>query len=307
MVLSSNLRRNGGYTDAVVFEQRWRELIAQLGGREMVAGRSVEGRPIWRFDLGVRVAAAGAPTVLLTALIHGAEVIGSLALLDAVARLGISGGAVLERARVVVMPIVNPDALAANMERLQSGRIACQRCNANGVDLNRNFPPVEPGARVLHPMAGSGWRRSPYYRGPHPLSEPESRAVAEVATAVRPELAMGFHSFGNLLLYPWAFSRRPNPRLPRYARLAEVFLRKLPNAVYRCRQAIDWYPIVGDLDDWLDVSFATSAFTVEVSDLDRRLLHPRALNPFWWMNPIDIDRAVDNVGPAVVGLMAAVT
>jgi hypothetical protein len=289
-----------------VFEQRWRELVAQLGGRETVAGRSVEGRPIWRFDLGVRAGADGAatPTVLLTALIHGAELIGSVALLDAVARLGLSGGAVLERARVVVMPIVNPDAMAANMERLQSGRIACQRCNANGVDLNRNFPAAKQASRVLHPMAGSSLRASPYYRGPHPLSEPESRAVADVAGDIRPELAMGFHSFGNLLLYPWAFSRTPNPRLPRYARLAEVFLRKLPNAVYRCRQAIDWYPIVGDLDDWLDLQFGTTAFTVEVSGLDRRLLHPRVLNPFWWMNPIDIDRAVANVGPGVVGLIA---
>ena len=61
-----------------------------------------------------------------------------------------------------------------------------------------------------------------------------------------------------MLLYPWAHTRAPNPRLPRYARLAEVFLRKLPNAVYRCRQAVDWYPIIGDLDDWLDLTFGTA-------------------------------------------------
>jgi hypothetical protein len=287
------------YADAATYEERWRESIGSLGGREQVVGQSVEGRPLWRFDLGSRQ--PGAPAVLLTGLIHGGELIGSVALLDAVTRL--RGSPVLDRARVVVMPMVNPDAMAANLDRLRRGRLAYQRCNARGVDLNRNFPLVERPPRFVHPMAGSSFRLSPYYRGEGPLSEPESRAVSEVAFDVTPALAIGFHSFGNLLLYPWACSRQPNPRLPRYARLAEVFLRKLPNATYRCRQAIDWYPIVGDLDDWLDASFGTAAFTVEVSGLDRRLLHPRVVNPFWWMNPIDVDSVVANVGPGIVGLI----
>jgi len=71
VVPGPNLARTGGYSDAVVFEQQWRQLVAQLGGREAVAGRSVEGRPVWRFDLGARPGNDGArvPTVLLTALI----------------------------------------------------------------------------------------------------------------------------------------------------------------------------------------------------------------------------------------------
>jgi predicted deacylase len=293
----------GPYGDASAFEQRWRELAARLGASEAVAGRSVEGRPLWRFDLGSR--APGAPAVLLTGLVHGAELIGSEALLGAVARLGPgAGGAVLERARVVVMPIVNPDALAANMDRLARGRLAGQRRNARGVDLNRNFPPARQAGRVLHPMAGSRLRISPYYRGPHALSEPESRAVHDVAVELRPALALGFHSFGNLLLCPWACSRTPHPRLARYERLARLFVGELPRTRYRFRQAADWYPIVGNLDDWLDESFGTTAFTVEVSGLDRRLLHPRALNPFWWANPLDVDAVVTNVGPAVLSLIA---
>ena len=137
------------------------------------------------------------------------------------------------------------------------------------------------------------------------MSEPEARAIRDVAIETSPCLSIGFHSFGDLLLYPWAHSHTPNPRLPRYARLAQVFLRQLPNAAYRFRQAIDWYPIVGDLDDWLDAHFGTVAFTVEVSHLDRRLFHPRALNPFWWMNPVDAGSVVSNVTPGVVGLIAA--
>jgi hypothetical protein len=60
---------------------------------------------------------------------------------------------------------------------------------------------------------------------------------------------------------------------------------------------------VGGLDDWLDHTFGTFAFTVEVSRLDRRLLHPRAANPFWWANPTDTRAAFDQVIPSLVGLL----
>jgi carboxypeptidase T len=292
---------HGDYPALPELEGRWRELVARLGGRESLVGRSVEGRPLWCFEVGAP--APTAPAILLTALVHGVELIGSVALFDAVKALGRAGGLVLDEARLVVMPMVNPDALAANMDRLARGRIAFQRRNARGVDLNRNFPPVGRG-RSWHPFAGSAFRFSPYHRGPHPLSEPESRAVAGVAARVRPRLALGFHSFGNLLLFPWAHSRAPNPRFSAYQQLAHAFVRGASAIPYRFRQAIDLYPTIGDLDDWLDDTCGTLALTVEVGGLDRRLLHPRRfVNPFCWMNPSAIGPTVSNAAPGVVGLM----
>ena len=211
--------------------------------------------------------------MLLTALIHGVEVIGSVTLMDVVARLVAEG--LPEGARFVVMPIVNPDGFARNMDRLSRGHSAHQRKNANGVDLNRNFP-IVGSDRPWHPFSGSSYRMMPHYRGPRPLSEPESRAVHDVAVEIRPRLALGFHSFGNMLLYPWAHCRQANPRLPLYRKLAGGFSKALGSVPYRCRQAVDWYPTLGDLDDWLDVEFKTLALTVEVGGLDRRLFHPAA-------------------------------
>jgi predicted deacylase len=292
---------HGDYPTHPELEQRWRDLVSGLGGRESVAGQSAEGRDLWRFDLGVTD--PGAPTILLTALIHGVELIGSIALHDAVAALGRAGAQVLGSSRLVVMPIVNPDALASNMDRLGRGRIAFQRRNGRGVDLNRNFPAIGR-ANHWHPLSGSRFRWSPYHRCPHALSEPESRAVAEVATEIRPALSMGFHSFGNLLLFPWAHSRTPNPRFPSYQRLAHAFVRAASAIPYRFRQAIDFYPTIGDLDDWLDATFGTLALTVEVGALDRSLLHPRRLfNPFCWMNPRAIRATISNASPGVVGLL----
>jgi carboxypeptidase T len=294
---------HGDYPTHPELEQRWREAVSRLGGRESVAGTSAEGRALWRFDLGTTD--PNAPAILLTALIHGVELIGSIALLDAVASLGRAGSLVLGGARLVVMPIVNPDALATNMDRLARGRRAFQRRNARGVDLNRNFPVIGRG-RSWHPLSGSRFRWSPYHRGPHPLSEPESQAVARVAEEIRPSLAMGFHSFGNLLLFPWAHSRTPNPRFPAYQRLAHAFTDAARSIPYRFRQAIDFYPTFGDLDDWLDSTYGTMALTVEVSGLERSLLHPRRIfNPFCWMNPRAIGATISNATPGIVGLMAA--
>jgi len=292
------------YPGPAQLEERWRALVAIAGGTESVAGRSVEGRPLWRFDLAGRD--PNAPAVLMTALIHGNEVVGSLALHEVIVRLQVSGELARESRRIVVMPIANPDGFAATMDRLGHGLVFGRRRNAAGVDLNRNFPPARPDrASSASPLAGSAWRRSPWFRGPHPLSEPEARAIAEVAGAVRPSLALGFHSFGELLLHPWACDAAVHPRQAQYQALGEAFRRGAPAARFEVRQAARWYRIIGNLDDWLDASFGTLAFTVEVSRPDRQLLHPRGTNPFWWANPFDPRRALEDVAPCVLALLAA--
>jgi carboxypeptidase T len=228
-----------------------------------------------------------------------------VALFDVVRRVLSLGGEIAERARLVVMPILNPDAFAANMDRLERGWPALQRKNGRGVDLNRNFPSVLERA-PWNPLAGSRFRLSPYYRGPHPFSEPETRAVRDVVTGLRPVLSLGFHSFGNMLLYPWAWSRDPNPRFPHYSQLATAFQAALGGMPYRCKQASAFYPTVGDLDDWLDAERGTPALTVEVGGLDRRLLNPlRLINPFCWMNPTRTGPTISNLSPGVLALLGA--
>lgn len=301
-------RLYGGYQGSLQFESSWRELAASIGAREQVVGRSVEGRDLWRFDLGSQDPKA--PVIFLSALIHGIELIGSVALFDVVRRLKPTASAraadLLASARLVLMPMVNPDALAENMSRLERGYPAWRRTNAHGVDLNRNFPAAEGASNLgsWHPFSGSRFRFSPHYRGPHPLSEPESQAVARVVEEVKPGLSLGFHSFGNMLLFPWAFSRQANPRAARYQSLSRQFARALPGLPYVCKQAIDFYPTVGDLDDWLDSRHGALAFTVEVSALDGRLMNPlRFVNPFCWMNPSRIEPTVSNVSPGIISLL----
>lgn len=285
------------------FDASWRELASRHGAEERI-GESVEGRPIRAYSFGP----AGAPAVMLTGLLHGVEVIGAIALRE-VAR-ALVGGAGLSRGladqlRFVFAPIVNPDAYAANAERVARGARAWVRGNARGVDLNRNFAPAGP-ARSASPFAGSRWAFLPHFAGPHPYSEPETRAVRDLALATRPKLALGFHSFGNLLLYPWGFTARRNPRAVEYERLGRAFRASQPGARYTLRQASGLYRTQGDLDDWLDAELGTLALTVEVGTLDRRLLTlSRLLDPFWWMNPLDVRPTVENTLHGVLGLLEA--
>src|SRR5262249_5301582 len=135
----------------------FRRAVASSQGTESIIGRSVEDRPLLRFDLGTR----GRPVILMTALMHGIEVIGSLALLDVIQRLGDPRHPTMRRllaeAHLVILPIVNPDAFFANIARLARGERAWQRCNAQGVDLNRNFPRLTT-KRLRHPFSGSRFK-----------------------------------------------------------------------------------------------------------------------------------------------------
>jgi len=298
-------RFSTGYPSGESLIASFRRVVLGGGGAESFVGSSVEGRPLLRFDLGTR----GRPVVLLTALMHGIEVIGSLALLDLLRRITDPHHPTMQRLRaeahLVVLPIVNPDAFFINMEKALRGDRAWQRCNANGVDLNRNFPKLTT-KRLHHPFSGSRFKFSPHYLGPHSLSEPESRAIFRIATDMRPALSLAFHSFGNLLLYPWAYTEQENDRATEYRSLGAVMTEALPRAPYNVRQARQLYGVLGDMDDWLDAEHRTLAFTVEVGRPDVRLRDGLELiNPFRWMNPRSVRETCDNLTPGVVALLCA--
>jgi hypothetical protein len=89
-----------------------------------------------------------------------------------------------------IMPVVNPDGLLAEK---------ASRMNANGVDLNRNFP--TPGwdseaPRYWQVRTRNDPRRFP---GHAPLSEPESRWVEEEMRSFKPDVIISVHApFGVL-------------------------------------------------------------------------------------------------------------
>ena len=135
-----------------------------------VLGASVRGRTIRALEVGTPEARR---KVLVVGCIHGNEPAG-IAIADRLATLPPLRGVDLW-----IVPDLNPDGVAANT-----------RQNADGVDLNRNFP--------WHwlPLGPPG---STYYPGPHALSEPESRIAYRLVLRLRPAVAIRFHQHLDLV------------------------------------------------------------------------------------------------------------
>lgn len=89
-----------------------------------------------------------------------------------------------------VVPVMNPDGMLASKP---------QRVNANGVDLNRNFPTPGWERDAKHywtRTTGSDPRRFP---GHEPLSEPETRWLNEEMERFQPDVIISVHApFGVL-------------------------------------------------------------------------------------------------------------
>jgi protein MpaA len=126
-------------------------------------GHSAGGAPI----VAERFGGPGGRRVLVIGVIHGNEDAGT-AIVDELRRAGSPDGVELW-----LVESMNPD-----------GQAAQDRHNANQVDLNRNFPfrwgPIgEPGDGQY---AGSG-----------PASEPETQAMVNFISQLRPDIAIWYH------------------------------------------------------------------------------------------------------------------
>lgn len=76
-----------------------------------------------------------------------------------------------------------------------------------GVDLNRNF-----GYMWGYDNIGSSPDPSTEtYRGPSAFSEPESQAVKWLCETLNPKLMLDYHTYSDVLLYPWGYVNQKCP------------------------------------------------------------------------------------------------
>ncbi|MFT7463310.1 MAG: protein MpaA [Pseudohongiellaceae bacterium] len=137
------------------------------GSTPGIAGYSVNGKPI-----PYHVRGSGPETVLLLATIHGDEAAGTPLLERLIGEVNENPG-LLHGRRLVVVPVVNPDGLAADRRR-----------NARVIDLNRNFPAAN--------------RRDNSDRG-SALSEPEAQALHALIVQFEPTVAVSIHGWLGLV------------------------------------------------------------------------------------------------------------
>jgi hypothetical protein len=143
-----------------------------------VVGRTVLGKDIMMFKIGN----PNGGRVLFDGAIHGGETIGP-ELLVFYAKWLLNGSDLLaQRILLGTYTLIIP---ALNVDRYSG-----PRKNMNGVDLNRNF-----ATDWNH--AGSTDPNSESYRGPAPLSEPESQTLVHVLQTFKPDFYVNLHMWAS--------------------------------------------------------------------------------------------------------------
>ena len=139
----------------------------RLPARYVQLGKSVKGSPIMAAIYG-----SGKKRVIVFGGIHGNEQDSSIVAKALMGSLGQEPA--FEDLTIIVVPDANPDGLLANT-----------RVNANGVDINRNFPSTS---------WKSEWWDENQFPGMMPASEPETRAVLNLLQASPPDYIITLHA-----------------------------------------------------------------------------------------------------------------
>lgn len=249
--------------------------------RLSTAGTSYRGRPIWVLKISDNAAVdEPEPEVLLDGLTHAREhltIEQSLAAIHwLVDRYGVSERrtALVDGLEIWVMPEINPD---GGQFDISGGRFHLWRKNRQpngagkpiGTDINRNYSyrwgccggsSSAPGAIT--------------YRGAEPFSTPEARVVRDFVRSRRVDgeqqlrVAVSFHSFGKLILFPYGYTTKALP--PDMDRLDRRVMARMGREMgarngYTPMQTSAWYIVSGSFGDWAYGTQGILAFTFELA------------------------------------------
>lgn len=208
----------------------------------VVIGSSVDGRDITAYNYGT-----GEEQLVFVGGIHGGyswnTVLVAYELMD---YLENNTEEIPENARVTVIPVMNPDALAVvvdaegsfepeEVDESAAATIA-SRLNANEVDLNRNFDCdwQETGT----------WQSRDVGGGDSPFSEPEAAAVRDFVESNNPTAVVVWYSAAGGVFASSCHNDVSEETLD----LTRIFAEA---SGYRAYEEFDFYEITGDMVNWL--------------------------------------------------------
>ena len=219
-------------------------------------GRTVRGQKLHGIQLGPakrRIALIGA--------IHAGES-GPELMLPAFQRILAEQEELLAHISIVAIPAVNLDERC----RLAEGVPWYLRTNANGVDLNRNYPADWETVDYTYGLDTSD-PDSMTYRGPAPASEPETRAVMEFLKANPPEVLFSFHCLASIcgahLLGPKS-AAKDKPYADTSRQLATTYSHAM-EPDQPPRNPLGFGTTAGSLPTWCYRELGIPAFDLEIS------------------------------------------
>ncbi len=181
---------------------------------------------------------------------------------------------IVDEREIWIIPMLNPDGhiyvqynhLGSSWQWWRKNR----RDNGDGtfgVDLNRNYSYMWG----YDDVGSSGESSSLTYRGPSPFSEPETQAMRDFCVSRSFNVALSYHSYSELILFPWGYASLYTDDHDLFVALGDSLKRGndyLPGNT--AMGAI--YPVNGDSDDWMYGDTSTKnrifSFTIELNSLD---------------------------------------
>lgn len=271
-------------TQIPITSERTNEMILQLVQaypdlRSEVLTTSAFGRQIRTLTMG-----SGERQVLFTAAHHANEWITALVLLKFAEDLaqaaaansriyGIEARTILKAATIHLVPLVDPDGVDLVTGAIRPGTLAYEtarrlslnypqipfpegwKANLLGVDLNLQYPALWLRAREIKFSQGFTRPGPRDYVGRAPLSQLESRALAELTEQIDPALVLAYHTQGKVIY--WQFQ---DIFVPGAQALAQEFARLSGYALEEVPEESSY----AGYKDWFIQSFRRPGFTVEV-------------------------------------------
>lgn len=181
---------------------------------------------------------------------------------------------IVDHTEMYFVPCINPDGYLYNEATNPEGgglwrknRWADETGEVFGVDLNRNY-----GFEWAHDDQGSSSSpSSQVYRGQSGFSEPETQAIRDFCNAHQFKICMNYHSYGNLLIYPWGYSDEPTEEAESFNGFAQLMTAENNYFAGTGTETVG-YVVNGNSDDWMYGETETKpsifAMTPEVGDFD---------------------------------------
>lgn len=227
------LKNEAGVTGGSAWSYSSRTICQQV----FSIGSSVQGRGITAYRFG-----SGGSYIVFVGGTHGNEKSSVYTLNALVDYLERNYSRIPSRRSIIVIPNLNPDAFALS-----------KRTNWHDVDLNRNFPANNWKKNVTMP----GGTYNPGGGGSAPLSEPESKAIANYILKVDPRLVLTYHAAAGVVM--------PNDAGDSNA-LAKKYDQK-SNLYYEPSSQtgeIFQYDTTGSMEEWLYDKHGIPALLVEL-------------------------------------------
>ncbi len=194
----------------------------------------------------------------------------------------------IDNFEILIIPVINPDGFeyTINYDRMWRKNRVINYDGSRGVDINRNY-----GYKWGISDGSSSVPSSEIYRGKSPFSELECQAIRELVYENPPAMTLSYHSFSEIIIYPWGYTSDPPPDKEILEEIAiEMAKTTGPPNDNDYPGPYDYYPMQssglyltsGDLADFTYGELGSLSYTVELNSSQEFFdPPPELIEPTW--------------------------